>query len=372
VRHGNVLLQHLTLQESIEFTKAIAATGSSTAAGGAQGADVAGPPGERSELQGLAQRVLVVAEEMRLLICGRLDRRCNTLNSANSVLKNAAGLRMNGEAMKRLVGLNHAATGLKHMDEVWLQQLQQMVLSALDAVGPTPSPGYVAVADGASNPTASNDTVSTDCISDGEKSSRSSENLVSGEEKGTACLIQAGTLPQVAWADLAAGDSEVDVLEQDKSDLVVGRARDHGLAEARCTATVSTLPCCAPRRSGWRRRATALQVQTAMLAAGEQIPRLVCILAHDESEGKKLLGDLISDLVEARVPSALRRDFAAQASGAAQSPADLLFYSRMLDDSGEDAEDSASAHEDLPSDDGVCDDRREHHCVPLDAFCPGD
>ena len=66
-----------------------------------------------------------------------------------------------------------------------------------------------------------------------------------------------------------------------------------------------------------------------MRAAGEQIPRLVCFLALDLQLGRQMLDHLLSDLVEAHVPSALRRDFSAQALTAAQSPSDVLFFMRV-------------------------------------------
>ena len=82
-----------------------------------------------------------------------------------------------------------------------------------------------------------------------------------------------------------------------------------------------------------------MQVEAAMLAISEQIPRLVCSLVRNESTGKKLLGVLISDLVAARVPPDLRRNFSAYAFEAARTPDAVLFYLRLVDGSvGGDAE----------------------------------
>jgi len=103
-----------------------------------------------------------------------------------------------------------------------------------------------------------------------------------------------------------------------------------GVAVARCSGTTSfSGSICAPRRSGPRRRASASQVECAMRAAGEQVPRLVCSLASDLQLGRRMLSRLISDLVAAHVPAALRRDFSAQALTAAQTPSDVQFFLRQ-------------------------------------------
>jgi len=96
------------------------------------------------------------------------------------------------------------------------------------------------------------------------------------------CSRAAGSMPMVAWADLSAGDvddgdsvwdPEADpagtsgMPAPENLDLVLldvvpllGRAGARGLAEARCNAASAsfTLPHCAPRLSGPRRRATAV------------------------------------------------------------------------------------------------------------------
>jgi len=70
-----------------------------------------------------------------------------------------------------------------------------------------------------------------------------------------------------------------------------------------------------------------------MFAASVQLPQLACSLSCDEPGGRQLLDALLSGLVAARAPPALRFDFRAQAIEAAQTPEAVLFFRRLVDGS---------------------------------------
>jgi len=162
-------------------------------------------------------------------------------------------------------------------------------------------------------------------------------DIAAGSIVAVSSTVDSGSLPLVAWADLSAGDhDEGDSGSASEADPVGFESVLPAVAAARCTGTSSCFGLLSrvPRRAGPRRRASQRQVEVAMQAAGEHIPRLVRCLAFDEQLGLRMLRGLISNLVAARVPAALRRDFSSQALVAARTPGDVLFFMRMSAGSG--------------------------------------